>query len=123
MYSLNRLVRIFARHMVMVIFVAAGPIYAADAPADQLTTYPAPDGVALNDDFTVKVRTPGHEWQNVASYLVKVDVVGANGHNPLKSSIAYFDFAGTVDVSITANNAILESVRVRPLSYGIKPEV
>ena len=44
MHSLSRLVRIFARHMVMMISVAAGPIYATNAPADQLATYPAPDG-------------------------------------------------------------------------------
>lgn len=26
---------------------------------DRLISYPAPAGVALNDDFNVKVRTPG----------------------------------------------------------------
>jgi len=37
--------------------------------------------------------------------------------------MASFDFTDTVDVSITFNRGNIQSARVRPLSYGITPEV
>jgi hypothetical protein len=89
----------------------------------QLNIYPAPEGVAQNGDFSVKVRIPGGEWQELAEYLVKVDAVRGTGHTPEDSSVASFDFAGTVEVSVTSNRGDIQSARVRPLSYGIKPEV
>ena len=90
---------------------------------NQLTTYPAPQESLLNTDFTVKVRTLGQSWQDVSVYLVKVDAVRGTTHTPLDTSMAYFDFSGTVDVSITHNKGNVESVRVRPLSYGVIPQV
>jgi len=95
---------------------------AAEAPGIQVITYSAPEGCALNTDFTVKVRTPSHDWQEVAAYLVKVDEVTTR-HTPQDSSLAYFDYAGTVDVSITFNRGNIQSARVRPLSFGITPKV
>ena len=91
------------------------------APA--LVVYPAPEGSALNSDFTVNVRAPGGEWQPVATYVVKVDAVIGTTHSPRNSSMAYFDFAGTVDVSITCNHGGIQSTRVRPLSFGLTPKV
>jgi hypothetical protein len=90
---------------------------------NQLTTYPAPQESLLNTDFTVKVRTPGLSWQDVPVYLVKVDAVRGTTHTTLDTSMAYFDFSGAVDVSITHNKGDVESVRVRPLSYGVVPQV
>ena len=46
---------------------------------DQLVTYPAPQGAELKNDFTVKVRQPGGEWQTIATYSVKVDEVKEPG--------------------------------------------
>lgn len=91
--------------------------------ADELVVYPAPEGVPLNGDFTVRVRTPGGDWQPVDTYLVKVDAVTDTVHAPRDSSMAYFDFAGGVDVSITWNHGSIQSARVRPLSFGVTPEI
>lgn len=88
-----------------------------------LTVYPAPEGVEMKDDFTVKVRVPGGEWQDVPTYMVKVDEVRGTKHCVEKSSMSYFDFEGQVEVAVTSNNGPVETARVRPLSYGIVPEV
>ena len=37
---------------------------------NQLITYPAPQDAVLKNDFTVKVRQPGGEWQTIATYPV-----------------------------------------------------
>ena len=103
--------------------IVSSALCAAEAPPNQTITYPAPEGGALNTDFTVKVRTPTHDWQEVAAYLVKVDAVIGTKHTPLNSSMAYFDFTGIVDVSITFNRGNIQSARVRPLSFGIAPKV
>jgi Glycosyl hydrolases family 28 len=95
----------------------------ADAIVDQLSTYPAPQGIELNSDFTVKARMPGKEWQDVATYLVKVAQVLNTKTTAQNTSIAYFDFSGTVEVSITSNRSPVELSRIRPLSYGIRSEV
>lgn len=87
-------------------------------PADTLSVYTAPEGIASNDTFTVKVRTPQSQWQDLFCYDVQVDM-----HNPRQASMAYFDFAGSVDVSVTFNKGELRTARIRPLSYGIKPDV
>jgi hypothetical protein len=88
-----------------------------------LVVYPAPEGAPRNDDFTVKVRRPGQAWQDLFSYQVKVDQVIETRHTPQSSSMAYFDFTGTVDIMITWDKGDIRSARVRPLSYGIQPVV
>ena len=40
---------------------------------DTLATWKAPAGVALNSDFTVKVRLQDGVWHTLSSYLIKVD--------------------------------------------------
>jgi len=89
---------------------------------NRLVTYPVPEGSALNTNFAIKVRTAAGKWQDLAAYLVKVDEV-TTSHTPQNSSLAYFDFTGTVDVSITFNRGSIKSARVRPLSFGITPKV
>ena len=49
--------------------------------ADCLETYPAPAGVEMKQDFEVKVRVPGGEWQPVPTYAVKVDRVADARHH------------------------------------------
>ena len=88
-----------------------------------LQVYPAPDGVEMKDDFTVKVRVPGGDWQDVPTYMVKVDEVRGTKHCVEKSSMSYFDFEGKVEVSVTSNNGPIETARVRPFSYGIESVV
>ena len=100
---------------------------AQDAPvaSDQLVTYPIPDGVTQNTSFTVRVRTPGGHWQPVSAYLVTLEVIDTTtGHGQVQnSSMAYFDFVGGVEVSVTYNTAAVESAQIRPLSYGIAPHI
>lgn len=93
------------------------------ARAASLVTYPAPEGAPLNDDFRVRVRLAGGEWQRVDTYLWKVDRVEAGRHTAEPSSVAYFDFGGTVEVEVTSLKGRIDSCRVRPLSYGIAANV
>ena len=90
---------------------------------NQLITYPAPQEAELKDDFTVKVRQPGGKWQTIATYPVKVDEVKEARHHVKLASMSYFDFDGEVEVSVTAHKEEIETARIRPLSYGITPQV
>lgn len=85
--------------------------------AQELITYPAPQGIIYsqhNDDFTVKVRKPGGEWQDLFEYQVKVDL-----DKPQDASMVYFDFSGQVEVAVRKNNGGVQSVKIRPGSFGI----
>ena len=85
-----------------------------------LTTYPAGQGVATLDDYTIRVKEqPGDKWQDVAVYPVKVDQTDGRGHNVRTASMAYFDFDTPVEVEIIPNYTHVETAKVRPLSYGI----
>ena len=95
---------------------------ATTSRAQELVIYPAPQGVEMKQDFSVKVRLTGGEWKDVDTYAVKVDEVKNAKHNVRKASLAYFDFNGEVEVEVTANETI-ETARVRPLSYEIVPQV
>lgn len=89
--------------------------------AQELITYEVPGGMfysAHNDDFTVKVRTPGGEWKDLYEYKVEVDM-----DNVQTASMVSFDFSGKVEVAVRKNNGTINSVQVRPLSFGIVPEV
>ena len=91
------------------------------ASSQQLITYPAPQAVIYgmhNDNFTVKVRKPGGEWQDLYEYNVKVDL-----DNPQNASMVYFDFSGVVEVFVRKNNDNVQSVKLRPSSYAIKPTI
>lgn len=71
-----------------------------------------------NDDYTVRVRIPGGQWQDIYEYNVKVDL-----DNPQNASMAYFDMAGEVEISVTKNNGDFRRVQVRPARAGIKPKI
>ena len=76
-----------------------------------------------NDDFSVMVRKPGGAWKDLFEYGIKVDQVLGTGHSVQKASMAYFDFSGTVEVSVTSNKGAINKARIRPLSYGIEPKI
>ena len=90
---------------------------------NQLVTYPAPQGVELKKDFIVQVREPGKEWKAIDTYSVKVDEVRETKHNVELASLSYFDFAGEVEISVTSNKGNITTGRIRPLSYGIIPQI
>ena len=80
----------------------------------------APQGISLNNDFTVKVRPEGKsKWVLVPTYLVKVDEVRETKHHVEHASMVTFDFSGKVDIEVTYNKGKIDSARVRPLSYDI----
>jgi len=89
----------------------------------KLITTPAPAEALLNDDFTVKVRQPGKEWQEIPSYLVKVQAVKGLKRLTEDATVGYFDFEGEVEVSVTYNKGNINTARVRPLSYDITHRV
>ena len=101
-------------------WLALACVFAAPllAQADALSVYPAPEGIPANPHFTVQVRSPGGNWQPVFNYSVEVDM-----HKPRKSSVAIFDFAGTVEVSVTYHGGAVRSARIRPLSYALTPRI
>lgn len=80
----------------------------------------APQGISLNNDFTVKVRPEGKsKWLLVPTYLVKVDEVRETKHHVEHASMATFDFSEKVEIEVTYNKGKIDSARVRPLSYDI----
>jgi hypothetical protein len=89
--------------------------------ADKLVVYPIPSGVPTNTSFAVKARTPGGEWQTVPVYRSRAKQIDANtGSGPVfNSSVATFDFQGTVEVAVTSSKGAIGSARIRPLSYDI----
>ncbi|RAV30341.1 glycosyl hydrolase family 28 protein [Sinomicrobium soli] len=85
--------------------------------SDKLEVYPVDDEIRQsmhNPAYTVKVRTPGGKWQDVFTYKVRVDL-----DDPQEASLAYFDFEGTVEVSVTGNTGKIEDVAIRPFSCDI----
>ncbi|MFF3921288.1 glycosyl hydrolase family 28 protein [Paenibacillus lactis] len=83
-----------------------------------LVTYPAPDGAVGNADFAVRVRTPGGEYQDLFTYLVRVDM-----HDVREASMATFDFADAAEVEITYKREALQQVDVRPRASHVDYDV
>ena len=102
-----------------VLLFLLNPVYSNN----KLVVYTAPDGALQNTDFTVKVRIPGEDWKDLPEYLIKVDEVRGTNHSVENSSVSYFDFSGEVEVSVTSNKGAIQTARIRPLSYGITPEI
>ncbi|MGW5664062.1 glycosyl hydrolase family 28 protein [Streptomyces sp. NPDC003758] len=100
---------------------AAGTARADDTPAstDKLVIYPIPSGVPTNLSYSVKARTPGGDWQTVPVYRARAKQIDANtGSGPVfNSSVAMFDFQGTVEVAVTSAKGTIGTARIRPLSY------
>jgi hypothetical protein len=97
----------------------------ASSTAARLVTYPIPDGIAKNPNFEIQVRTSPGPWQRLSTYSVNLKLInastGAGGIR--KSSFAYFDFSGSVEVMVTYTKGTINKARVRPLSFGIEPVV
>jgi len=104
--------------------IALGALCAGVAAQAAVVTYPAPEGAALNGSFGVEVRAAGDSlWHAVDVYKVYVDEVTEGRHKVVDSSMAYFDFDGTAEVRVTPRGRAIETVAVRPLSYGIAHRV
>lgn len=68
-----------------------------------------------NDDFTVCVRIPGEEWQDLYEYKVIVDM-----DNSQPASMVQFDFEGKIEMRVKVNNNIVKNVKIRPANKGIE---
>ncbi|GAB3586557.1 glycoside hydrolase family protein [Hymenobacter daeguensis] len=89
--------------------------------AGSLIIHPVPNGVLYtqhNDDYTVRVRPPGGDWQDLFEYNVQVDLDKVRD-----ASMVTFDMGGPMEVAVRKNNGSAQQVRIRPLSYGIKPRL
>ncbi|CAM5483311.1 hypothetical protein SPURM210S_01879 [Streptomyces purpurascens] len=96
------------------------------AVAPKLVTYPRPAAMPTNTSFKVRVRTaPDGEWQTLDIWRPQLSEINATtgSSKVYNSSLAYFDFQGSVEVEVTYLKGGTGKVRVRPDSYGIKPEV
>lgn len=91
-----------------------------------VTTYPGPEGEESSEDYQVEVN-----GKPVFVYRARVSAVPFNqvwpGHQrPLDqtevASFAYWDTAGPVTVEVISKRPV-ETVAVRPTSYGIRPTV
>ncbi|WP_063753213.1 glycosyl hydrolase family 28 protein, partial [Streptomyces resistomycificus] len=104
---------------------------AADADADadaapQLVTYPRPAAMPTNTSFRVRVRTtPDGDWQTLDIWRPQLGEINpTTGSSKIyNSSLAYFDFQGSVEIEVTYLKGGTTKARVRPDSYGIKPEL
>ena len=108
------------------LFALAAPAQAAPAAAPALAAgtlqvFPFPQPIRYthhNDDFTVRVRTPGGVWQDLYEFQVKVDL-----DTKQLASMVYFNFDGAVEVAVQKNNGSFSKVAVRPEGKGIKTTV
>jgi hypothetical protein len=98
-------------------FIFFGGIFQS-LQAQKIVTFPLINKIPLNNDFSVKVRTYGGSWQDLSEYQVLVDM-----HQVRKSSMVYFDFEDSVEISVTSLNRRVNTARIRPLSYNIKPVI
>jgi len=78
--------------------------------AEKLITYPAPVSYAKSPNYTVTVNGKTSP------------VYDARINDPDNCGFTYFDFEGTVHIVVTVP-AGFESVKIRPLSAGIKPAI
>lgn len=82
----------------------------------QLQTYPASlhTGLPHNDDYTVRVRILGKEWQDLFEYKVQVDL-----DKPQDATMVQFDMGSPVEVMVKKNNGTVREVAIRPLNNKI----
>ncbi|GKQ37069.1 putative Ig domain-containing protein [Streptomyces sp. A012304] len=107
---------------------AAGTAAAADdrpEAADRLVIHPVPGAMPINTTFVVKARTPGGQWKPVPVLRAGTKTINekTGGGIVRQTSVASLDFTGTVEVQVTWSKGAIPSARIRPLSYGITPEV
>lgn len=82
----------------------------------QLVTYheKVRSGMDPNDDYTVRVRVPGGEWEDLYEYKVQVDM-----DNVQDASMVQFDMGSPVEVMVKKNNGKIREVDIRPLNNKV----
>ncbi len=96
----------------------------AHAGASALKVYPAPEGAPMSGDFTLLVRNSAADsWQTVPVYAWKVDNATTGKHRTEQTSVASFDFEGTVQLAVVSHRSHVQTCRLRPLSYSLEHSV
>lgn len=96
----------------------------AHAGASALKVYSAPEGAPMSGDFTLLVRnTASDRWQTVPVYSWKVDDATTGKHRTEQTTVASFDFEGTVQLAVVSRRQRVQTCRLRPLSYSIDHSV
>lgn len=103
----------------LLVFLFGVLIFSPSALASKVITYPFANGAPRSQDFEVRVSAGDGKWQVVPVYQWLVDRVENGRHSSVKSSVASFDFEGTVTVMVKSRYGEIASCRVRPLSYNI----
>ncbi|KAH7161966.1 glycoside hydrolase [Dactylonectria estremocensis] len=108
--------------LLLALLLASGLV---DASLNSIKTYPIPEGITQRDTYVVKVRNHVTKWKTLETYEVphheiNITTGRATRH---KGSMAYFDFTGKVEVSVTYVAGSVSSARIRPDSYGIVPSI
>jgi hypothetical protein len=97
------------------------PMLAGAAVPSRLQVHSFPNSIRYshhNDDYTVRVRVPGGQWQDLYEFNVKVDL-----DKQQNASMVYFNFDGTVEMAVQKNNGKFAQVVVRPEGKGVQPVV
>lgn len=79
----------------------------------QIISYPIPKMIIEHQEYLVRVRLMGGDWQEIPCYQANV-----NMHDLHQTSICTFDFCGEIEVEISGPSYIYE-VKIRPLSKEI----
>ena len=102
-----------------------GPKSIQDAkPEDLSVVSEAERDMTLKHSVDTKVLVNGKE-----SYVYETNVnnthtwVGSYMPDQSRTPITYFDFDGTVEITVKVPNTDIKAVTVRPLKYDIKPEI
>lgn len=85
--------------------------------ASNLVIHPVPKEIIYshhNDDYTVKVRLLGGDWQDLYEYDVKVDLDKVEN-----ASMVQFDMGAPVEIMVKKNNGHIIDAKIRPLSKEI----
>lgn len=83
---------------------------------NSVRVYPAPPHIPLRDDYRVRVRPLGGEWEDVPVFEVQVDM-----HQVRPASMASFDLEGEAEVEIICRNTPVQLCDIRPRSAAITP--
>lgn len=106
-------------NILLICFLAINTLSASD----RLVVYPVSDVSKTNTDFETKVRVKNGSWQTIPNYSVKVAAMDGYKKKVEQASQSYFAFQGEVEISVTFTKGAIETARIRPLSYGITPEI
>jgi len=86
----------------------------------KVVIYPGAPGMTAATDRQVQV-----DGQNVFVYEVPVNFNRVYSLTPTRQNtpVAYFDFSGSVTVTVTAPGTVITTALIRPASYGVQPTV